>query len=275
MAKKMRSAIVAEIIAARYLFVSVDSTPDITDVDQLTIIMRYVSYTDYTQVERFLTFVEISCHTGANLANILLDFLTKYGVDIVHCHRQSYDNASNMSGKYAKMQANIKEWSAHAEYIPCAAHSLNLIGSSPVDCCVGAVTFFGVLQNLYAFFSASAKRWNLMNKAWTDNCKVANRYLILVAQLMLTPNLHSMSAMTKFQTAILHNSEEHEQSAGIHHEAKCLYDALGLLETSIMCEVWNNIRQRFNACSKSLQDAHIQLESAVSLLRSFMVSWKK
>ena len=152
MSKKVMSPIVAEIISAQYFSVSVDSTRDVTHADQLTIIVRYASSTDYTPVERFLTFVEIISHTGANLAKILLDFLTKYGVNIVHCRRQSYDNASNMTGKYTEMQAKIKESSAHAKCILCAAHSLNLIRQSAVDCCVEAVTFFGVLQNLYVLF---------------------------------------------------------------------------------------------------------------------------
>ena len=66
--------------------------------DQLTIIIRYINKDDI--VERFLTFIPITSHTGEYLANILLSFLNEHEIDIANCKGQSYDNASNMSGRY-------------------------------------------------------------------------------------------------------------------------------------------------------------------------------
>ena len=37
------------------------------------------------------------------------------------------DNGSNMSGKYSGLQARIWERNPLADYIPCFAHSLNLV----------------------------------------------------------------------------------------------------------------------------------------------------
>ena len=45
-------------------------------------------------------------------------------------------------------------------YIPCMAHSLNLSGVSAAESCVNAVSFFGFVEKLYVFFSASTHRWN-------------------------------------------------------------------------------------------------------------------
>ena len=52
--------------------------------------------------------------------------------------------------------------------MPCAAHSLNLIGSVVVEACKEAVNFFGVLQSIYNFFSerCSIQTENLENKAY-------------------------------------------------------------------------------------------------------------
>jgi hypothetical protein len=44
-------------------------------------------------------------HTERELAESLLKFLEKHGIDIANCRGQSYNNASNMSGKYNGMQA--------------------------------------------------------------------------------------------------------------------------------------------------------------------------
>ena len=102
-------------------------------------------------------------HSGREQAESLLEFLKTHGVDIADCRGQSYDNASNMSGKYNGMQAIIRQHSEMAHYVPCAAHSLNLVGQSAADCCLAAVAFFNFLQGLYSFFSASTHRWNILN----------------------------------------------------------------------------------------------------------------
>ncbi|XP_068229366.1 uncharacterized protein [Palaemon carinicauda] len=62
MRHKVHDVIKQEILKSRYFSISVDSTPDITHPDQLTIIIRHVNMT----VERFLTFIPISSHTGQN-----------------------------------------------------------------------------------------------------------------------------------------------------------------------------------------------------------------
>ncbi|GFU11699.1 zinc finger MYM-type protein 1 [Trichonephila clavipes] len=42
---------------------------------------------------------------------------------------QSFDNAANMSGRYNDVQAVPKEKNKFANYVPCTAHSLNLVGA--------------------------------------------------------------------------------------------------------------------------------------------------
>ena len=105
MGKKLLDTIISEINLARYFSISVDSTPDIAHLDQLTIVLRYVNFSTHEPVERFMKFIQIvGHHTGDNLAEILLNFLNLNGVNIEHCRVQTYDNASNMSGKYPGMQ---------------------------------------------------------------------------------------------------------------------------------------------------------------------------
>uniref|UniRef100_H2YAG2 HAT C-terminal dimerisation domain-containing protein n=1 Tax=Ciona savignyi TaxID=51511 RepID=H2YAG2_CIOSA len=62
LAKKVLNFIISEIKQAKYYSVSVDSTPDITNVDQLTIVIRYVLPDG--PVERFVQFVPIRGHTA-------------------------------------------------------------------------------------------------------------------------------------------------------------------------------------------------------------------
>ena len=74
MATRVREPhIFKEVKTAKYFSVSVDSTPDISHVDQLTYILRYVLPSG--PVERFLTFFNIRGHSGRELAESLLEYL--------------------------------------------------------------------------------------------------------------------------------------------------------------------------------------------------------
>jgi len=75
------------------------------------------------------------------------------------------------SGIYSGVQARFREKNKFAEWIPCAALSLNLVGSTAVECCTTAVHFFGIQQSVYTFLFASPQRWsylltNMQNKVF-------------------------------------------------------------------------------------------------------------
>ncbi|KAF0759466.1 zinc finger MYM-type protein 1-like [Aphis craccivora] len=58
---------------------------------------------------------------------------TIYEETIKLMSNKSYDNANNMSGSYKGLQARIRELNPLAFYIPCATHSLNLVGTHSVE----------------------------------------------------------------------------------------------------------------------------------------------
>ena len=111
---------------------------------------------DGKAVERYVTFLPLESHTGEQMSLIVLDYLCEEcKLDISKCRGQSYDNAANMSGCYEGMQKKILEVNKFAVFIPCAGHSLNLVGRSAVDCVPIAVNFFSMVQQIYNFFSIS------------------------------------------------------------------------------------------------------------------------
>ena len=161
MADKVINKIVTEIKQAKYFSISVDSTLDISHVDQLSFIVRYVSENGWP-VERFLKFIPNCGHKAEDLAKVVLETLKNNDLDIADCRGQSYDNASNMSGVYSGLQARIKQVNPLIDFVPCSAHSLNLVGSCAAESCQAAVSFFGILQSLYNFFLASTHRWEIL-----------------------------------------------------------------------------------------------------------------
>ena len=70
-----------------------------------------------------------------------------------------------MTGQYSGVQKRVKEMNRLAEYVPCCAHSLNLVGSVAAECCLMAVSYFQFLQKVYNFFGGSTHRWSLLLSA--------------------------------------------------------------------------------------------------------------
>ena len=115
MGNQILAVIVKELQQSKYFSVSIDSTPDISHIDQLTIV---VQMSDGEVVERLLTLIPIESHTGEALATTVLKFLNECDIDIKNLRGQSYDNAANMSGCYNGLQVHICQINPFAHYIP-------------------------------------------------------------------------------------------------------------------------------------------------------------
>ena len=244
MGNKVLKVIVKEIQEAKYYSLSVDSTPDFSHIDQLTVVLRYVGASDGEVVKRFLTFIHIASHTdtGEALAATVLNFLNKCGIEIKNLRGQSYDNAANMSGCYNGLQAHIARINQLAHYIPCAAHSLNLVGVCAVESCVGAISFFGLVQAMYTFFLASTYRWtfmleNLQNK---DGEREQNSTLVLkrTTSTRWSARADAIKALShgysRFQRALQVMAEDVNQKPETIHEANCLLNGLSKKENVII-----------------------------------------
>ena len=53
-----------------------------------------------------------------------------------------------MAGRYNGMQHKILERKKFAQFIPYAGHSLNLVGYAAVDCCLDAVNYLGIIDEI-------------------------------------------------------------------------------------------------------------------------------
>lgn len=83
MAKAVKERLVDEVKRAKYFSLIVDSTPDLTHVDQLSVVLRY--YLNGKVYERFLGFVPIESHTGLYLFDTVMSLLTTNGISIDDC----------------------------------------------------------------------------------------------------------------------------------------------------------------------------------------------
>ncbi|KAL3851950.1 hypothetical protein ACJMK2_015640 [Sinanodonta woodiana] len=103
MVQKVHRLIMDEVWFSGYFSLSVDSTPDLSHVDQVSVVLRY--FIDGEPIELFLTVLELQSHTGEDMAKQVLQYLREVcNLNFSKCRGQSYDNAANMSGHYKGMQ---------------------------------------------------------------------------------------------------------------------------------------------------------------------------
>ena len=270
MGKATLKVIVDCVKRSKYYSVSVDSTPDIAHVDQLTVILRYIEVDE--PVERFITFLDKRGHTGQKMADSLLNVLAENGINFGDCCGQSYDNASNMSGRYNGMQAILRERNSLAVFIPCSSHSLNLVGQAAVDSCRSVVAFFDFVQELYTFFTASTSRYELLNTKLAEKKLPVPKRLI---NIRWSAHADAVKAVFKGYRVIMEVlneiAEDRNEKGNVCNTATGLHKQMCRLETGIFTECWNVILERLNATNIQLQNPKMDLNTSVHLLKSLKV----
>lgn len=172
LANKIRSHILNELKNSKYYSIILDCTPDLSNIEQMTVIVRFVTAIESTTSkkehvsinEHFIDFIELHSTTGLNMTEVILQKLKEMDIPISDMRGQGYDNGANMRGHKSGVQARIRNINSRAFYVPCNAHSLNLVLNDSASCCLEAVLFFNTIQETYVFFSASTQRWGILLK---------------------------------------------------------------------------------------------------------------
>lgn len=265
--EKTREKLLSEIREAGYFSIILDSTPDISHIDQLAVIIRYVTSNSDIK-ETFIGFIKITQHNSLYLEEVILKKLEDLSLDIKMCRGQSYDNAANMKGIYTGLQARLKNHSPSAHYIPCCSHSLNLIGNYAAESCAEAVYYFCFVQKVYNYFSASTRRWDILLKHLEKKSLTVKR----LSDTRWSARADAISALKRgykqIKEALLELSISPYEKPVSKLESSSLAENFDNLETAILTVLWDKILQRINATSKSLQDPDMELLTANKLLQS-------
>lgn len=183
---------------------------------------------------------------------------------------QSFDNASNMSGRYNGLQAHLKQKKTLIHYVPCAAHSLNLVGVNSIEgSSLEVGQYFDLLQSLYTFSAGSTHRWE---RVFRNSDIHIDLTLKSLSNTRWSYGADSTKALwqnyVKIREALKSISEDETEKRDTRSEARTLAVKLNKLETAFMANFWNTILARFQLTSLQLQKADIDLMTAVRLLKS-------
>nr|CAI5854385.1 unnamed protein product [Callosobruchus analis] len=119
----VRNNIISENKKAPFLTIILDTTQDLSKIDQLSVVFRYISATENDD-NSFLGFIAVIDCSAAGLKTVILNLTKEYGIDLTKCRGQGCDGANVMSGVYGRLQTLIKEHAPNADYVHCAAHAL-------------------------------------------------------------------------------------------------------------------------------------------------------
>ncbi|CAH2293088.1 zinc finger MYM-type 1-like [Pelobates cultripes] len=107
--KEIQRRILRLLKDAKYFSIILDCTPDITLVEQMTMVFRFVSVkqgdspTANPEIhieERFLGFLPVHNSSGEGLTEAILNVLEMLKIPLSDMRGQGYDNGSNMKGKH-------------------------------------------------------------------------------------------------------------------------------------------------------------------------------
>ena len=161
----IKKKIISEVKKAKYFTLMLDSTPDVSREYQIAEIFRYIHINENKDVEIkevFLGFFQVSKKNVASLVETVIEKWNDDGIDLNGCRGQAYDNVAVKSGVRTGVQKQILEINPQAQFINCENHSLNLACVHAAEIHSTVVTFFGIIDKSFVFFSSSTTRWEVL-----------------------------------------------------------------------------------------------------------------
>ncbi|KAB0803518.1 hypothetical protein PPYR_00488 [Photinus pyralis] len=243
---------------AKYYSIILDCTPDCSHVEQISVIIRFVSLADKVEIrEHFLGFYPVTNTTGQGLYDFITKKLLDTGLDIADLRGQGYANGANMRGKNIGLQKKILEQNPRAAFIPCTAHSLNLVVNDSAKVTLEVVEFFNFVQELYTFFSSSTYRWDILKK------NVSNLTLKSVSATRWESRIEAIKPL-RFQLGEIYVSliellEDASRDIDTKHQAKVFAQKICTFKFICSTVIWYDVLSKVNIVSKTLQGSKLNV----------------
>ncbi|XP_057518474.1 uncharacterized protein LOC130799394 [Amaranthus tricolor] len=162
-AKETTKRIIEE-VGDGYFSILADESSDVSQKEQLALVLRFVNRENGSVVERFLGILHVGNTTALSLKNAIMSLLMEHSLSPSMIRGQGYDGASNMRGEINGLKTLIMNDNPRAYYIHCFAHQLQLTLVAVTKNNVNCTWLFDVLANLLNVVGASCKRRDLIRK---------------------------------------------------------------------------------------------------------------
>ena len=129
-----------------------------------------------------------------------------------------------------------------------------------------ASKFFGLIENVYCFFSASTHRWELLVNVLGVLPIV--KYLSDTRWDAHSDTLKALNCgYEKIRMVLEQFTENLDETAKARQEARGILSKLNTLENYILLVFWSVVMERFHQTSIKLQRTNMDLNEAMKLLR--------
>ena len=158
----IRADIIREVKQSKFYSIIADEVTDAANVEQLSLVVRYVFDSNVKEV--FVDVLEVERITGIVLGEAILKWLRTHELSLMNLCGQCYDGASNMSGARLGCMSIVQKEVPAALYIHCASHQLNLavMSACKIQAFKNVESCLGEISRLFSF---SPKRQKLLDKA--------------------------------------------------------------------------------------------------------------
>ena len=281
--KAVTSSLVEKINAAPFWSVILDSTSDITRVDQLSVVVRWVQVKDEecTVIESFLGFVKIVDSKAEGIASTAKNFLEGIGLSFSQIRGQGYDGANVMSGIHAGVQRLIKDMVDNpVPFVHCGCHNLNLVIKDSVDSVSDNENFFAILREVFSFFGSSLNRWAEL-RFHSNPGSLTLKKLCVTRWTSRIDSVRAVRDRYPHIMRVLTNLSLTSKNKKERDDANCLKKKIDSFEFILFIVIWERILRAINAASRELQSPNLDLSVAsrmlncsVSELRILRNSWE-
>ena len=227
------SKLSSEIKNAKYFSVLADEAADVSNVEQMPLVIRYVN-TSSEICEAFMGFIQ--CDEGVSgeaISEKIVQGTEKLSLDMSLCHGQGYDGAGNMAGRCSGAAARIQAKYTKAPYVHCGSHALNLAVASACDIQV-VRNMMGHVKVVSYFFNTSPKRFALLEKKIKELVPgAAHTHLIDVCRTRWIARLDGLDVFASVFVPVTHCLEIIKNNKGRSWNSDSVRDAGGLFHATI------------------------------------------
>jgi hypothetical protein len=265
MGNKVRESIVGKVKQVCYFSLMLDSTPDVSHQEQVSLIVRYLDVENFEIKESFLGYFEIVKPDAQHYEELVLKTLKDIGLDFDLCRGQTYDNAATMSGRLSGLQKRLLDINPKATFLNCDNHSLNLAALHSAEIDPAIVTFFGTVHELFNFFSNSPQRWAKLKEAGAESLKKeSSTRWSSREEATSAVSLH----LDKIIKLLERLSESTTERMDTRSSAQNLLHAVENYEFFAYLEFWSNLLRPINIVQKKLQKSGLHIREAAEEIKT-------
>jgi len=205
--------------------------------------------------------------TEKGLSDCLLNVLVELKLNINDLRGQGYDNGADMREKQNGVQKKILQINLCAFFVPCSAHSLNLVVNYAAKITFKIVDFFNIVQELYVYFSASTKHYNILKKK-----NISNLTLKPLTNTRWESRIESIKPL-KYQLGKIYDSlieinEDETQDINTQLLAQLLCKKIQYFKFVCATIIWYKILSKINVVSKMFQDPKLNIGIALEMIEN-------